>query len=303
MIAKVAYDVHKLPSTDSRIIAGTYKMPYIQNGIQSGVAGYGHIPNNQNRCNGVLTSRNVLLCPIFGSGENSISYNKGLSYVNYDWSTMQKTTVYWSQQHDADGQATFDFFDPSTESFVPWSLYKKSYQGMFDGEMVNGIGLCWKDASGNEPPSIDSIDDCIIWTDRLSYGGRLEVFLCFDGFSANPFSDTDPVVARLSIQCQTTFSSTYNYKTNTYPKYTGCRMRNNLSQTTRCMPYQFEWSTSKYGPLGYNISDPVTAKAIAFGMTNWVKIHDESKAYILADQYTEQIPRFEYQKYLEFSDL
>lgn len=300
MIAKVAYDVHKLPSSETRIIAGTYKVPYVQNGLQSGVAGYGHIPNSQNRCNGVLTSRNVLLCPIFGSGENVISYSKSLANVNYDWNDMQKTLVFWSRSHDDDGKATFDFFNPSTESFVPWSLYKKRYQGTFDGYTVDGYGLCWKDANGNEPPSIDGIDDCIIWTSSL-YTGSIYVFLCFDGFAVNPFSDTDPVVARLSIQCQATYPD--NNQTNTYPKYTGCRMRNNLSQTTRCMPYQFEWDTSKYGENGYNISDQVTAKAIAFGMTNWVKIHDESKAYILADQYTEHIPRFEYQKYLEFSDL
>lgn len=295
MIARVAYDVHIKDNLSTRTLANSYKVPYVVNTIAQGNPGYGCVPDSAHKCNGVLTSRNIPIYPNFGSAETS-SYTGMLREANPGG--QQYTII-----HATDG-VTFDFFDPSTNTFVPWTLYTEEIQYSYYSTQVDGLELRWKDQNGNNPPSISGITNYIARSPTRYRIDSLDVLLGFDGFAFNPFSETDPIVAKLCIQYCTYHpprSSTTEYWV-TSAKYTGCRFRNAESQTRRCMPYQYRYSKSAYGSVGYNISDPVVAKAIAFGMTNWVKLHDDFKEY-LSEIYTETVPEFEYEKYLEFGNL
>jgi len=286
MISKIAYDVHIKPNLQPQTIDESYILPDAINN-SSIISSSGWTPNERLLCNGVLTSRGTILYPCTGNGDTAAS-SSGDIYENNDAASFMDL-MYSNEER------TFDFFDPSTNTFVPWTLYTADYSS----GSINGMELRWKDANGNNPPTLYGITNYICRVSNRNRSGGVHdgivVLFNFDGYAYNPFSDTDPIVAKMSIQYQT-----YNTNTLTWsvgPKLNGARYRNTYSQTRRCMPYQFAYRSGTY-----DLTDATTAKAIAFGMTNWVKIHDNFKQYITKGL-TETVSEFEYTKYLEFSDL
>ena len=304
MIAKVAYDVHAKPNTLTRPVSNAFKVPFVVNDKRRAGDSY-YIPNADNYCNGVRTSPGWNIYPFNGNCE--IRTHEGDVWDNNQSSLKNGYGSYIF----SDGEVTFDFFDPSTDTFFPWTIYTQDIDLPYGERTVQGMALRWKDANGNHPPSITGVNDYIITAPNRYRNGNwydgIIVMFGFDGFAYNPFSQTDPIVARLCIEVSRYDQIAGNIMT--YPKLTGSNQRSNVSGSitstkVRCMPYQFEYNTILYpDSKGYNINDPVTAKAIAFGMTNWVKLHDDFKQYIIANHYTEQVAEFEYTKYLEFSNL
>ena len=297
MIANVAYDIHLKPILETRTIQESYSVPDVIN--DSSIVGSNPwVPNNQLRCNGVLTSTNVVLYPSGGMAD-STSITNGFDLYTFNGLKTYNNGSFFTIMR-ANEEYSFDFLNPATMGFERWTLYCADYTS----GSTNGMELKWKDSSGNNPPSITSIQNYICRCDNrrresLDRDG-INVLLGFDGFAYNPFSltDSDKIVARLCIQPQYCMGSSANTGTVTVmPKLTGARYRSALSQNRRSMPYQYRFRSGSY-----DLTDDTVAKAIAFGMTNWVKIHDNFKQYIYTGM-TETVPDFEYTKYLEFSDL
>lgn len=287
MIAKIAYDVHIKNNLSENTIP-VYVVPDVIND-SSIISSDTYIPNSKLLCNSVKTSRGVILHPNSGNSDNT--YRSGnINLYDCNGIGSFKTIMY------ADDEMTFDFFDPTTETFVPWTLYC----GDVESGSSTVMELKWKDANGNPPPTVRGISYNYIA--RSNYRTRhhsmttdgICALLNFDGFAFNPFSNTDPIVARLSVQAQI---RTNTYAWTVYPKMSGGRTWSADGQYYRSMPYQFPYRSGTY-----DLTDPIAAKCVAFGMTNWVKLHDDFKQYISYGM-TETLPDFEYQKYLEFGGL